>query len=381
MPQMWKIKRELLRAVRQFRNLPSNLFDAYLGRHYNDKILAKKRRILQGVQPASSRQAIYLMFPKHGLLETHRLAIEYLNRKGLSVTIVSNLPLTAEDEAAVLNLCHRYIERPNFGYDFGGYREAVLTIAPELPDMEQLVLLNDSAWFPLTDKTDWLDDVAALNVDFAGSVSHYGLPRPKAVDFREMTYEFETDHHHFHYGSYALSIGANVLKYPGFLQFWKELKFANKKDKAVRYGETGLSRWALNNGFTHGDTLGVSRLADKLNALSDQQLIDAAERIIIFDDKEMRRLRHDPALKLQEMPREDLIRFLMTAAARQGPGYVIAYATTLAFGYPFLKKLPVWHNPEAAEISLEILKTIDTPVARAALEEVAAVTASKRECA
>ena len=370
MPGWWKIKREIWRIGRQFRNLPSNVFDAYLGRHYNDNILSKKRRVLQGEQPASQRQAIYLMFPKQGFLPTHRCAIEYLIRKGLSVTIVSNLPLSADDEAAVLKLCHRYIERPNFGYDFGGYREAVLTIAPELPEIEQLVLMNDSAWFPLTDESDWLDDVATLNVDFAGSVCHFGLPQPKAADFRDMTYEFKTNHHHFHYGSYALSVGPNILKCPEFLEFWRRLRLANNKDKTVRYGETGFTAWVIRNGFTHGDTLGVSRLADRLNKLTDKQLIDAAERIIIFDDVEMRLVRYDPFFDIKAMPREDLIRFLVTAAARQGPGYVIAYVTTLVFGYPFLKKLPVWHNPEASEITLEILKKLDTPVSRAALAEV-----------
>ena len=370
MPPWWKVKRELRRIGRQIENLPINVFERFLGGHYNDVVLRRKRRIVSGAQPDGPRKAIYLLYPKDGLLETHRSAIDYLAGKGLSLTIVSNLPLSTADEAEILTLCHRYIERPNFGYDFGGYRDAVLAMADVLPETEALVLMNDSVWFPLSEETDWLADAAALGVDFAGSVSHYGLPHVEAVDFRDMTFDYATDHQHFHYGSFALLIGPRILRSPGFLSFWRNLRLSTDKKRTVRYGETGLTAWVLANGYTHGDTLDVACLHEALAELSERELRDAAARIIVFDDLDMRDLMTAPGFRFEDLSREELILFLMTAIARQGPGYVPAYLTTLTLGFPFLKKSPAWHNPDAAGITRHILRTLDTPVARHALDEI-----------
>lgn len=102
--------------------------------------------------------------------------------KGYAPFVVSNLPLPEVERGRLLPSVWRYIERSNFGYDFGGFRDAVLELASDLPRMERLFFLNDSTWSPLPGGQDWLDAVESLGVDFAGAATNYGTPLRRAVN-------------------------------------------------------------------------------------------------------------------------------------------------------------------------------------------------------
>ena len=368
----WKLGREMRRFKGQVSALSDAIRDRFFSRTWNDIVLRSKRRLLPGAQPDGPRRAIYLIFPRDGLLESHRHTLAYLAGKGLSITVVSNLPLPPEDEAELLTLCHRYLERPNFGYDFGGYRDGVRLMAADLAQTKQLVLMNDSVWFPVTD-TDWLDQVDALDVDFAGTVSQHGLPRVDAAAFRDLQVTYTTDHPRFHYGSFALAIGPRILRDPSFLRYWRKLRLSERKRKTVTFGEVGLTAWVLANGYSHGDTLGVATLADRLSDLDEATLREGAARLLMFADKQMSALREDPDFRLEDLDRDAVLRLIMTATARTGPGYIPAWLTVLQFGHPFLKKAPARRSARNAEITADILRTLDTPAARAALKELDAM--------
>jgi hypothetical protein len=368
-PPLWKVRRELLRLRQQLIDIPKAIFDRYLGTIYNDTVLAKRIQGHVGALPDGRRKAIYLIFPANGVQPSHIRTLRYLASKGLSVMVVSNLPLSRDDTSLICEHCNQYMERPNFGYDFGGYRDALLAISQDLSQLKQLVLMNDSVWFPLHEHTDWLDDVAALNVDFAGSVSHFGLNRVEPSDFRDFTDTFEATHKNFHYGSFALAIGPRILRDPAFIQFWQNLILTNNKSKTVKHGETGLTQWALKRGYTHADTLGVTTLGSKLSQLERGRLEHLARNVISFEDRRIRDAQKIVLAALPDLSRKELVQFLMTAGAFQGLGYVLAQFTVLELGYPFLKKSPLWLDPDAARVTMNILEALETPAAKEALKE------------
>jgi lipopolysaccharide biosynthesis protein len=78
--------------------------------------------------------------------------------------VVSNLPLVPEERETLRRACWQLIERPNVGYDFGAYRDAILLLGPKLRDLERLVLVNDLLWFPVGE-ADWIDDAERLEAD------------------------------------------------------------------------------------------------------------------------------------------------------------------------------------------------------------------------
>lgn len=81
----------------------------------------------------NARVAVYVIFPRTGFEETHFLAVRALARAGYAPFIVSNAPLSPTDRDRLLPEVWRYLECPNFGYDFGAYRAAIFYSAPRCP--------------------------------------------------------------------------------------------------------------------------------------------------------------------------------------------------------------------------------------------------------
>ncbi|WP_187431733.1 hypothetical protein ROLI_045880 (plasmid) [Roseobacter fucihabitans] len=359
----YKLKRELLRIARKPKQLKDDALTFLFGARYYDRFLADQCRVQAGVQEMGQNVAVYLIYPSRGLKPSHLRTLRYLHAKNYSVIVVSNLPLEEAEVHQILPLSHRYIQRPNFGYDFGGYRDGVLSVlsGPKLP--ERLVLLNDSAWFPISDATDWLDDVAQLDVDFAAAASNYGVPRPDPEDFRNMVFDYRSDHKRFHYCSFALAFGSRILRDLDFKKFWERFPLSNEKTATVRRGEVGLTAWVLRKGYLHGATFDMASLERCLNGLSDARLRQVIEHLIVPADARMKETLSRSLADLEDLSREDRIKLVLTTIARQGVSYATAYFNMLEQGFPFLKKSPVWLDEQARERTLNILDTLGTPAA------------------
>ncbi len=357
LPPLWKVRRELNRIVNQITGAPRQAYDYQFATRRYDTGLRQQIRRFDGALPEADRVAIYLIYPSAGLLWWHERALRYLHDKGYATLVVSNLPLSEADRARLLPLCWRYLERPNFGYDFGGYRDAVLELGERLADLQRLVILNDSVWFPLPGARDWLDDVEALDVDFAGAASNYGTPRPEIEEFATMQWSYRVTHPNFHYCSFALCVGPAILRDPGFLRYWKGLRLSNDKSRTVRRGEIGLSQWVLSHGYRTAGTLDVGPLDQELAALSDAELRKLAVEIVIPEDRRLVALQG--RLLAGSPSREELIRFLLLIVSRQGSSYALAPYSIFYKGYPFLKKSPVWLCPESSEATMRIAERIE----------------------
>lgn len=348
----WKVGRELRRFVRQSRAAPGALASYLFAAKYYDLALAGKIRRTLGEVPASTKVAVYLIYPNHGLQASHLRSLGYLASKGYAPVVVSNLALDAADRDRLLPLCHLCIERPNFGYDFGGYRDGVLAVADTISTLDRLLLINDSTWFALPGRHDWLDEAEALNVDLAAAASNFGIPRVDPAQFQSIEWNYRTTHRNFHFCSFALLFGNRVLADPDFLRFWRNFPLTNRKNRTVRRGEIGLSKWILSRDFTHGVTCDLTRLDAELAALDDARLREIADNLIVPEDRRMLEVKH---AALQGAPgRQDLIRLILTGVARQGSSYALADFTINECGFPFLKKSPVWLSRESSDITLRL---------------------------
>jgi hypothetical protein len=355
---LWKLRREVRRLGGQIRQWPGDLINfLFATRHYDARVAGSVRRY-EGCRPASSRVVIFLIFPSRGLLASHLRTLAYFCRKGYAPLVVTNVPLTESDRGRLLEHCWSCMERPNFGYDFGGYRDAVLSLADELPTLERLVLINDSTWFPLPGGHDWLDEVEALGVDFAGAASNFGTPRPEIEDFRSIRWTYSPNHRNFHYCSFALCLRPAVLRHPRFLDFWRRLRLTDKKKRTVRRGEIGFTQWALAEGLSHGATLDVTALDRDLELLTDARLLEIARGLIIPEQPKLQTLWRQIVAEA-EPRRPDLIKLILLAVSRQGSSYALAAYATRERGFPFLKKSPVWLNPDSCANTLRLLERMN----------------------
>lgn len=356
---LWKLRRELFRAIRQMRAAPRIFLGYLFATRYYDLFLAGKIARTPGHVPASSKVAIYLIYPERGLQPSHRRGLEYLLSKGYAPIVVSNLPLRDVDRAQLLPLCHICIERPNFGYDFGGYRDGILTIMADMPKLDRLLLINDSTWFALPGRSDWIEESEAMGVNMAAAASNYGIPRVDAGDYRKIRWHYVKTHKNFHFCSFALLFAHRVLEDPNFARFWRKFRLSSDKKRTVRRGEIGLSQWILSRGFTTGVPYDIARLQEDIEKLDDKRLREVAGNMIVPEDPKLLAVKREA---LAGNPsRDDLIRLVLTCVARQGSSYALADFAINELGFPFLKQSPVWLSKEASDITLRLAGSLPGP--------------------
>ncbi|MFU8866226.1 MAG: rhamnan synthesis F family protein [Rhodobacterales bacterium] len=310
--------------------------------------------------------AIYLIYPSRGLLESHLQSIDYIAASGYSPLVVSNLPLQDCERKVLLMRSWKFIERSNFGYDFGGYRDAILILSEELSTLDRLVILNDSVWFPVSEKSDWIKDAEKIDCDFVGAASNYAVSKEAKRNLTNFRWEYSEKNSGFHYCSFALSVGHEVLSSQGFLKYWKNLRLTNDKEVTIQRGEIGLSQWVVKKGFTHGSTLDISRLDLELEELEYGQVYDIANHLIIPEDDTVLRLKKR-IFSSQSISKDDLITLILVAVARQGASYAIPFYSILHHNFSFLKKSPAWLSYESAATTKQVVALLSDPY-RAVIE-------------
>ncbi len=367
-PTPYKIKRELRRIGRQIAGSPRFLTSYFLAQPYYDLVLSRHRKTVDGALPEQQRIAIYLIFPRDGLLESHIRALEWISASGYAPLLVTNQPLLGEDRKRALALSWRMIERRNYGYDFGGYRDGVLSLRYIMGDLERLVLLNDSTWFPMPGSDNWLKKVDELNADFVAAISNHCVTKVEPKDFRHMEWRYSEARRSFHYCSFAIGVGQKILKDPDFRSFWRHFRLSNNKKLTVRRGEIGLTQWVLRKGYTHAATCDLKDLDQRLNALPDDRLEAVLRNLIIPEAPRLKAQWEELCERLTQASisewRNDAVGFILTAVAGQGAGYVLPEYMLRERGFPFLKKSPLWLDKCASDNSLSILSSYDSSIAR-----------------
>jgi Rhamnan synthesis protein F len=337
------------------RQAPGRLLNQWLGTLWYDLLLKRKSRLSRGCLASSERCAVYVLYPRLGLQDSHLVSLAYLVRKGFAPLVVSNLPLAPDERERLLPLCWHLLERPNYGYDFGAYRDGVLFAIAAAPDVRQLLLANDSAWFPVPAASDWLAQAERLDVDLAGAVSNDGWVGYLSDASRGRPWVFDPLAPRLHYCSFALLLGPRILSNPDFLQFWRNLKLTSDKVLTIHRGEVGLSRWIIDRGYRHAATLDLTRFDQDLDRMDTAELHDLLAHLIIPEDAELRK--EQKALINKSVRQSDpvaLRQFILWATAT-GPAYALPYWSLQARGFGFLKKSPMWLSDPTAQITLSLL--------------------------
>ncbi|OED48497.1 hypothetical protein AB838_11320 [Rhodobacteraceae bacterium (ex Bugula neritina AB1)] len=367
LPPLWKITRELKRPLAQLKLLPSRVGTFLFGNKYYDWFLAKNSQCTVGRLAPNPRIAVYLIFPSQGVLASHVEALKYLVSSGYAPLVVSNLPLTDGDRSKILDRCWLCLERPNYGYDFGGYRDGILLAKERSAQIDRLVLLNDSSWFPLPGAQDWLVEAEKTGLDFTGAVSNYGHPRVDPEDFRGIQWGYSTSHRNFHYCSFALMMSGRLMADPKFVKFWQRFPLTSDKKVTVRRGEIGLSQWITSSGYSHGMTSDPGLLDQHLAGFSQEELQDAVRNAVLLERPRLSALRD--RLLAEKASAEALKDFLLTAVALQGASYVQPELMRRLFGTAFLKKSPCWLDEKGSETTIRFARSLDGAFGAAITEE------------
>lgn len=161
------------------------------------------------------------------------------------------------------------LERQNLGYDFGGYRDGLLLLREMDARLDNVLLVNDSIWFPLTAGCSLLSDTLIAPEDLFGIFVN--------------TKSRRNTHHHLQ--SYFYRFGPRVLADSRFWDIWQSMPLHNDKRLVVRTGEVQLTGRLAAMGYTVGSRYRPEDIVAATRELSDGQIIEIARFHAVTTDR------------------------------------------------------------------------------------------------
>ena len=264
----WKIRREWERLRQQ-----AGQWHWYVAGPARKSLYEFRRRSLvnvsQGDHPRWPDVAIVLIYQPKGVLSSLLTELQHLSDNGFSPVVVSNLPVSDEDLALLKPLCHLIIQRPNFGYDFGGYREGILTVLDQAVPIRNLVVKNDSVWFPLVPDCDLLDRARNSSADLYGIYLNEYRRKPQRT----------------HLQSYFYRFGPRLVRSAEFRTYWRNLWLTDNKHMVIRQCEMKLTEWFRTRGRTIEALYTLSDLQAALKSLTDEELYEVLRYHVQVDTR------------------------------------------------------------------------------------------------
>lgn len=178
---------------------------------------------------------------------------------GLYVLAVNTRRLDSPD--ALQGKIDCYIERPNFGRDFGSYKSAFLHLFERgwHKTCPRLLMVNDSVYFDRTRLPAFLSAMLADGPEVLGSTENY-----------------EIEHH---LGSFCIALGGTILANPALRAFWQKFRLSDVRPVVIRRGEMGLSRTLKKCASSESEFAALYDSRRALEAITDDDdLLDFAVR-------------------------------------------------------------------------------------------------------
>lgn len=235
--ETWKVRREVQRLKQQLRAVPEFFYEPLL-RWWHDHARTRRIQVREGMLPAKAKVAIYLLFQPAGVAKSSIETCRHLIDKGYAPLAISNAALSDEDRRRLSEVCWRVVERPNFGYDFGGYRDGIWLLGQWRLEPQTLILMNDSVWFPVMEGDRTIEAMESMPEGFRG-ILKLGTAQGSVWGRRRDPF----------LGSFFLMFSAQAVASAAFGNFWRHYRNTSNKYKTIRRGERRLSYAMREAGF------------------------------------------------------------------------------------------------------------------------------------
>lgn len=232
-----KIAREIIRASQRIKAVVGLIWEPFVQRRY-DRNRDSRLSITVGRRPLRERVVIYLIYQPGQILASTLETCRALEDQGYATLIVSNAPLEPTAMAQLQEVAWQVIQRPNYGYDFGGYRDGILYLLDKGLMPQWLMVMNDSVWYPLGRVDTLVRRLEGSGLDVAGTIVHRSFR--KTLLRRTATRVIE---------SYLFLFNRTALESQAFRDFWQRYRVSSNKQNAVRRGERRLAEYMLAAGL------------------------------------------------------------------------------------------------------------------------------------
>lgn len=141
---------------------------------------------------------------------------------GMYILAVNTLKL--KDPAALQGRVDCYIERPNFGRDFGSYKSGFLHVFQQgwHEICPRLLMINDSIFFSEKRLPKFLHDMMTSDIEVLGATENYEIE--------------------YHLGSFCIAMAQSILKASTFQTYWKAYLLTDVRPSVIKRGEMKLSK-------------------------------------------------------------------------------------------------------------------------------------------
>ena len=319
----WKLKRELDRLKVQARAIPMGLYEPFVQRAH-DRSRAKTVRVDQGMQTAGEGLAIFLIYQPGALPASLIRTVQHMLENGVTPVIVSNAPLTEDARAALLPLSAAVAERPNLGYDFGGYRDGLWLLDKLGMKPHNLLILNDSVWFPAWSNSTLLADMLAADADYVGT-QVFGDP-------------FATSGRKGMFGSYCFMVKEPLLSSAPFRDFWSGYRLSSNKEVTLRRGERAFSHAMLDRTDRALGLYSTPRFRDVVDALDTDALREACRDAVVLPPDLIARQANLTNARTDGSWPDDARSFLKDSAASKNYIGAAPILSLRDMGFPMIKK-------------------------------------------
>ena len=165
---------------------------------------------------------LFALYQKGVIRPDTRRLLETIKAKGHYALVINTLKLDAPEEMA--DLCGSYIERFNFGRDFGSYKLGFQHVYKQGWDAkcDRVLMLNDSVYMSSNGRDAFIDDMMSSEYEALGSTENYEIVH--------------------HLGSFCISFSGELLRRKRFRKFWDEYKRSDVRPTVIYGGEQQLSK-------------------------------------------------------------------------------------------------------------------------------------------
>lgn len=323
LPPPWKVKREAVRIWFQIENYYLPIVERFSQLRY-DSQFKKLTKLIDGRQKISKKIVILFIYQPIGLAKSILVTCEFLHDQGYAVLLVSSTPVDEHDLQILQQRTWKILLRPNYGYDFGGYRDGVRVLKELGIEPDMLLIMNDSAWIPLTDDSQMIKKMEDDSLFLTGPVFENVVKRDK---------------HKEYFQSYLMLIKSKALKSSGFINYWRDYRISSRKRIVLVRGEEGFSEALFNDGFGGGAPSTRTVLFDLIQKQSNVFLLKTIEYATYLDVENLLAARN----LVREYSdtgewRTNALLHLNTMPKSTQPMGVIPYACIKLLGFSFLKK-------------------------------------------
>ena len=174
----------------------------------------------------SNKFVIFAIYEKGEIRRDIRNALEVLTELGYSVVLVNSRKLSAPARESISKIVFNYIERPNYGRDFGSYKDGInwlcKSYAGEYSEASRILFLNDSVFYSRKNLDVFFNSLMETQYSvFGATINYQKIP---------------------HIGSFCLSVDSSILMNREFLKFWKKYRKTDLRAHTIKFGELALSK-------------------------------------------------------------------------------------------------------------------------------------------